>query len=112
MPKRRKGSEQAEADHRQHGQDAEAERRQAEIVFDVGDEQRNGGDGGPQIEGDQEHCGDHPPRISQQHRRRRRILRASSGYWALGIFRRRLINAGIHRSLLGATADPAIEILE
>ena len=68
--RRHDGSKQAEANHRQHGQDADAEGGNTEVVPDVADEQCHRRDGGPQIKSDQQDGDDGPGRMPQQRRTR------------------------------------------
>ena len=58
--------ERAKTDHRRHGQNADFEPRETKVAPDVGEEQRHGRDGRPQIKCDQQHGCDGPAWVPSQ----------------------------------------------
>src|SRR6516162_3805379 len=83
------------ANHRQHGQDADAEGRNAKIAFDVVEEQRHRGYGRTQIESDQQHGHNRPGGMAQYSRR---PPMGSAAVFRTAMPRPGLIGKDVHRS--------------
>ena len=103
--RRRCRRKQAEANHRQHGQHADAENGNAEVALDVAEKQRHRRDGRTQIETDQQDGRDRPGGMAQ-HRRPRPSI-GSAAAFRTATPRLGLIGKDVHARLVWTRAPAA-----